>query len=220
MATPTTDPSRTSADSATGAGSDWPQPSDTLFAVMALATIPLLAAGLASTSERAWAVAAGNLIVVGVLWCVAWRNDAVLVARANVSDLSWGAAAGVASWAASGVLLWLLPVGGQGSVLPSDVGHVAVAVWVMTGLAVPLAEEVVFRRVMLDTVRQRHPTWLAVLVTAVIFAAMHLDLRTAIGVFPLGVAAGVVAVRRGTVLAAAAAHVLFNAATLAMIARP
>jgi membrane protease YdiL (CAAX protease family) len=73
-----------------------------------------------------------------------------------------------------------------------------------------LCEELLFRGYMQTRLLARFPAWLAIGVSALAFAAAHMEPLHAIGVFPLGVWLGIVAWRSGTIWPAMLAHAFNN----------
>jgi membrane protease YdiL (CAAX protease family) len=80
-----------------------------------------------------------------------------------------------------------------------------------------LGEELVFRGVLARTLA-RHNAWLAIIVSAIVFAAYHLVPVQIVGTFGLALALGVLAVRSKSVVPGMVAHFLNNA-TVLVIAR-
>jgi membrane protease YdiL (CAAX protease family) len=107
---------------------------------------------------------------------------------------------------------------------PGPVAELSLAptlAWLYFGLAAPLQEELIFRG-LLQTVLARNlsgvetaarPGVAAVMVSAVLFALVHLAVGpwTATGALLLGVLAGELRRRSGSVLPAVVVHVIFNA---------
>lgn len=87
------------------------------------------------------------------------------------------------------------------------------AVWILLmGTVVPgVAEELLFRGVVLRRLLADLRPWLAIGLTAVAFAALHLDAHQAVGVLPIGLYLGLVAWRSGSVWPAIVLHAANNA---------
>lgn len=91
--------------------------------------------------------------------------------------------------------------------------HGADAVWILLlGTLVPgVAEELFFRGVVLRRLLADVRPWLAIGLTGVAFAALHLDPHQVVGVLPIGLYLGLVAWRAGSVWPAIALHAANNA---------
>lgn len=78
-------------------------------------------------------------------------------------------------------------------------------------IAAPIAEELAFRGVLLQSLeRLLSPGW-AVIVSAAVFAVIHFQFLQFPGLFVFGLVAGWLAQRRGGLVAPIAAHMAFNA---------
>jgi membrane protease YdiL (CAAX protease family) len=75
-----------------------------------------------------------------------------------------------------------------------------------------ITEELFFRGYMQRRLLQRWPAWVAILVTSILFAIMHLDPRQITYVFPIGLWLGVVAWRTGSVWPGMLCHAFLNGA--------
>lgn len=100
---------------------------------------------------------------------------------------------------------------------------VLAAVLVVTAvIGAPIAEELFFRGVVLDTLRRRWGAALAVVVSSILFAFVHAGASTAganltliAGILPVGAALALVRLRRGSLAEAIVIHALFNATAVA-----
>jgi membrane protease YdiL (CAAX protease family) len=85
-----------------------------------------------------------------------------------------------------------------------------VLVIVAVAVGAPIIEEMLFRGVLLSTLRRRLPAWAAVAMSAVVFAAIHLvdpNAAAAVpGLFLLGLVLGWAALRRGDLSLAIPLH--------------
>lgn len=79
-----------------------------------------------------------------------------------------------------------------------------------------MAEELLFRGLLLTAVQQRLGTIDAVSVVAALFALIHLDLQQFFQYCVLGGACGLIAVRSGSVAPAIVLHAAFNATAIGM----
>lgn len=159
-----------------------------------------------------------------------WRELGFVRSRRSAWHLWWQVPASIVGGASGAALLGpalglgLVPDAGPGpeqeyvaaalSVSPLLLLLVAVLVVVV----VPVAEEVVFRRVLLDWLRQRLPVPVAVVLTAVVFAAAHVLPVAMVYVVFLGLAAGWLRVWHGTLWAPVALHAVNNAFVTALTA--
>lgn len=85
-----------------------------------------------------------------------------------------------------------------------------VGVVLLLGVLTPIAEEVLFRGVVLRSLLDRWGPWTAILVSSAIFGAFHLQPVHALIAFVLGTAAGWAMVATGSLWAAVAVHVTNN----------
>ena len=142
------------------------------------------------SSEWSWLTS----IAAGALLAVALRLRLVLAAMMSEGDVGSGA---------TQQLLW--------QVLDSirDTYGIASALWLVV-IAAPVIEEFVFRGVLLRAFAAHLRFGWANLVQAVIFAAIHFDLRAAPMLFVFGLCAGFLARRCGGLLAPIVLHFVFN----------
>jgi len=114
--------------------------------------------------------------------------------------------------------LWPRGMAGQGDsaalMLPLVLRFPALVI-----LAVPLSaafsEELFFRGTLQRALVKRLPVWQAVVLSALLFAAMHFDLQGAFVRTLLGVLLGVLVLRGRTIFPAMALHFVYDAAALA-----
>lgn len=148
-------------------------------------------------------------------------------------DLLWGIAAGMLLRILVSVIEVLvygsLPAMASGAAPSGSV--VIVVSFVLAVLAAtvfaPVVEELFFRGLLLRSIRGSRPgwsAWLAVIVSAALFAALHLvvadtateALVTGLGTFLVGLATGAAVVLTGRLGPAIVTHVVFNASLLAL----
>ena len=127
-----------------------------------------------------------------------------------------GLLVGLSAWyVALVIVLWVQPPGDerilqrvveQGSLAPA-----------LIGLAVlpAFTEELVFRGALARGLATRWPGWAAVPVSAVVFSAYHLIPSQMLGVLPLGLALGLLAVQSNSVVPGMIAHLTNN--TIALV---
>ena len=81
---------------------------------------------------------------------------------------------------------------------------------VAVAVAAPIIEEIIFRGMLLSILRRSFGTWVSIIVSAAVFASVHLIDPNAIavvpGLFALGIVLGWVALRRGDLSMAIALH--------------
>ncbi len=88
----------------------------------------------------------------------------------------------------------------------------------IVGVGAPVVEELFYRGLLMRSlVKKGLPGWLSVLLTAGIFAAMHLEPLQFVGLFVFGAVAGALALRTGRLGPAIAAHVGFNVTTVIVL---
>ena len=85
------------------------------------------------------------------------------------------------------------------------------------GLLIPVAEELIFRGVLLTWLAAHVPGWAAVLVTSLIFAAMHVEPSIVAGTLFLGLVCGWLVQKSGSLWPAIAVHVLNNAVKVVIL---
>jgi membrane protease YdiL (CAAX protease family) len=93
----------------------------------------------------------------------------------------------------------------------------AVALVVMTLVGAPVAEEILYRGVLQRSLRRRYPAWLAIGLTATVFAASHFQALQFPALLFIGVVLGAVAERTGRIGPAIATHVGFNLVTTVVL---
>lgn len=104
--------------------------------------------------------------------------------------------------------------------LPGDTAHLERAVaatplavsLIVLGVLPAISEELVFRGVLTRAFGPR--TWLGIIVSAVVFSLYHLNPPQMVGVFPLALALGYLAVRARSIVPGMIAHLLNNAIVL------
>jgi len=140
-------------------------------------------------------------------------------------DVVLGLAAAVIIWLTTGfVYLALLPILGSldavfdaFTFIGSDGGRLASAGLVVTILSLargivitPLAEELLFRGALFGWLRQLWPAWATILITAVLFSAMHWFLAAMPWVFVFGIVTAWMRERTGSIAPGLVAHIANN----------
>ncbi|MEE2789889.1 MAG: type II CAAX endopeptidase family protein [Myxococcota bacterium] len=77
-------------------------------------------------------------------------------------------------------------------------------------IALPIAEEVLYRGALYDALRRIHGTRFAIWMSAAIFGFMHFEFAVSVGTFALGLLYGVLRERSGSILPCAVAHIVNN----------
>lgn len=111
-------------------------------------------------------------------------------------------------------------VGQQGIVTIWEQTESALLILVMTVFAViiaPVTEEIFFRCFLQSAIRRKRSEYTAIVITAFIFAAVHMNLRLFIPLFVLGTVLSYLYERTGTIVAPLTVHVLHNAVTVGII---
>ncbi len=94
------------------------------------------------------------------------------------------------------------------------------AQWVLLALLIvflaPLAEECLFRAFLFPAFCARLGRWLGLLVSAILFAGLHLNLVAFLPLFVGGLGFGLLYERQGSLLCNAIAHTVWNGASLAL----
>jgi uncharacterized protein len=88
---------------------------------------------------------------------------------------------------------------------------------VLASIVAPVTEELVFRAGLFRFLRTRLPRWAALLLPAVIFGAVHLNLASFPQLVVLGVVFSLAYERTGNIAVPMLAHALFNLNTIALI---
>jgi membrane protease YdiL (CAAX protease family) len=139
----------------------------------------------------------------------------------GVTRVAWrfvaaGALVGVASWYPRMRLVEWLAIPDTSKALAQAATEPNLAATLACVVALPaIAEELVFRGVIARALAQRS-RWLAVIVSAVVFAAYHVLPVQVVAVFPFGLALGYLAVRSDSVVPTMIAHAINNAAGIAI----
>lgn len=95
-------------------------------------------------------------------------------------------------------------------------GWILLAVIVVVGA--PLAEELFYRGLLLQSLRKRGlPDWVACVVSGAVFAVLHLQALQFLGLFVLGALLAALVVRTGRLGPAVVTHAAFNAATVVIL---
>ena len=85
-------------------------------------------------------------------------------------------------------------------------------------LAAPLGEEIFFRGFLYQALRRKFRVWPAALISAALFAAVHISPILIFALFPIGIGLALIYERRRSLLSSIAAHALFNLVGMIVIA--
>jgi membrane protease YdiL (CAAX protease family) len=132
----------------------------------------------------------------------------------------WGVPAGmllqlVVAIVTAPLIVWMFPDGPPEQAITEIAGQSRslidqLAVFISVAVAAPLIEEMVFRGMLLSWLARRMRNWLAIVVSAAVFAGVHLLDPNAVAVIPglflLGVVLAWVALRRGELSLPIAIH--------------
>lgn len=166
-------------------------------------------------------IVASGISDVGTAGCLLW------IARRGGFDLGLrmppprflvaGLLVGLSAWyVALVIVLWVQPPGDekilqrvveQGSLAPALIGF---------ALLPAFAEELVFRGAFARGLATRWPAWVAVLVSGLVFSLYHLIPSQMLGVLPLGLALGLLAVQSNSVVPGMIAHLTNNVIALVL----
>lgn len=180
-------------------------------------TLGLLASQLVLLAGSAALAALGSGLTV--------RDGLLLARRPRPAQLGLAALIGLAGFFAAGALMSLTSL-----ILPArwveyfDLGRAILdlpprqrlGVWVAAALVAPVCEELTFRGWVLTALRTRHRTGLALLLSGLLFALVHLDPVRFTAVLALGTLFAWLAWRAGSVWPAVVGHLVNNAVGVAL----
>jgi membrane protease YdiL (CAAX protease family) len=89
---------------------------------------------------------------------------------------------------------------------------------VIVVVAAPLGEEVFFRGFLYQALRRKFRVWPAALISAAVFAAVHISPILIFALFPIGIGLALIFERRRSLLSSMGAHALFNLVGMIVIA--
>ncbi|KAG2431016.1 hypothetical protein HYH02_013545 [Chlamydomonas schloesseri] len=168
-------------------------------------------------------VAAGSVLWLVTAAAISARTGTSLLQLSGAAAAAGGgaaaAAAGAAAATAAADAVGASPLSGLlfGELLqrPGDVSQWAL-VLLTSALSPAVAEELLYRGLLLTALQQRLGGVDAVAVGAALFAAAHLSIPQFFAFTLLGFATGALALRSGSVLPAVAAHAAYNATGIAV----
>ena len=83
-------------------------------------------------------------------------------------------------------------------------------------LAGPVAEELIFRGVILDRLKPAFPFWVANVMQAALFGFFHLNVIQGLYAFVLGILLGMVVRVTGSIIGSMITHIIFNATSIGL----
>lgn len=109
------------------------------------------------------------------------------------------------------LLQWILPLPDVGASAESQFkGSFATFMFTVAFVA-PVTEELIFRGLILDGLRENYLLSTAILLSSLFFAVIHIDLYSVVNAFILGIALAFVRIRTGSLLLCVILHALANA---------
>jgi len=195
-----------------------------LLLVVSLLLVVTLGAVVQFVSLTVGLVLTEVVLILGPAVVFVRRKGLPVVEALGWRPVRWGdglvaVVVGVTCWgAAAGLVVLCEPLIGAPPEIPGLVPHsVAELLWILVCAAVlpGICEETLFRGAIQGVLWRRGSRW-AVLVTAVLFAAFHVNPVVVLPLFFLGVVFGTLAARTGSALPAILAHVANNAASATM----
>jgi uncharacterized protein len=163
-----------------------------------------------------WAVQLGAVELATRLRGLSLRRDLGLRFRPN--DLLWGVLAGLGAQLAVGIAYRLTDIdaGGPAQQLTAKGQGLwgLVGLLVLLAVAAPVVEELLFRGLLLRGLEVRLGARAALVVSSLVFAAVHLQVVQFPGLLVAGLVFGWLVQRSGRLGPAIVAHVAFNAATV------
>jgi uncharacterized protein len=164
------------------------------------------------------ALGGGYVLAIGVLVAATRGMPAGTL---GVTRVAWrfvlaGVLVGAASWYPRMRLVEWLAIADSSKLLAKAATEPSLAASLACVVALPaIGEELVFRGVIARALAPTS-TWLAVIASALVFAAYHVVPIQVVAVFPFGLALGYLAVRADSVVPTMIAHAINNAAGIAI----
>ncbi|MGI5868591.1 MAG: CPBP family intramembrane glutamic endopeptidase [Kiritimatiellia bacterium] len=98
--------------------------------------------------------------------------------------------------------------------LPGTSQGAALAAGLICIALTPAAEEILYRGILLDALRQHHGATVATILSSICFGLLHLHAPVVPALIFFGALLAIIRIRTGSLLACIAAHAMFNAANL------
>jgi membrane protease YdiL (CAAX protease family) len=103
-------------------------------------------------------------------------------------------------------------------IIPQDLSWISgIALFILGGILVPIAEEVFFRGVIYKSLRERLGVATGVILSSLIFGLVHIDIAIAVTAFILGIIIALVYEYSKSLLTAILIHVINNSVKLFLI---
>ena len=153
--------------------------------------------------------------ILAVLLCYFLLHNIRLVSTSDIARINWrpgllGVAGGVLGAMSISVVT-------EGVELPEMMQQMTLAmshnVWGLLTLAIigPIAEELIFREAIEgEMLRRGAAPWVAIIVSALAFSTVHLNLAQGLYALPLGILFGIIYYKTGNILLTALLHILNN----------
>lgn len=183
------------------------------LAIVTLYVVQIIVAGFGGSGLAA--SVAGDAVVIGVVLAIAHRLDVPLrnLGLRGTRPRFWIAALllGISMWYVSLVLVSLVEPPGDTSGLQKLVEHGSLAPTLVALTVFPaIAEEMVFRGILLRSLAPRLHGPAAVGISAAVFGLYHLFPPQMVSTFVLGLVLGVLTLRAASILPAMVVHALNN----------
>lgn len=109
------------------------------------------------------------------------------------------------------LLQWMWPLPDFGAAGESQFKGNFVSFLIVVALVAPVTEEIIFRGLILDGLRENYPLRTALLLSSMFFAVIHFDVYAVVNAFILGIALAFVRISTGSLFLCIVLHALVNA---------
>ena len=160
--------------------------------------------------------------IIAVLACHFFFHNIRFVTKRDISSIKWrtgmlGITGGVLGAMSMSVLT-------DNVDLPDMMKQMSLAmshnIWGLLALAIigPITEELIFREAIEGEMLRRGATpWMAIIVSALAFSAVHLNLAQGLYALPLGILFGIIYYKTGNIILTALLHILNNSIAAAQL---
>jgi uncharacterized protein len=193
------------------------------FALLAVSAVSVLLLKAEMRPAEVQIGASVGMAVLTLLWCAAWRKELWLVVG-RVGKPVWylaGIGCAVVTLAIAIAVITIV-----GRLWPGMVDHYAptfleagygwTTIFVILAIGPPLTEELAFRGVIFDALRPALSTNEAIMVSAMMFMILHLSPLNFPHTLAMGVAAGVLRVKSGSIWPGVLLHFVHNSTVVVM----